>query len=647
LHFPRRVRYKTVIPVSWSITLDYLAFRIRNFKGISDTTIRLAATGRARAHTLIGLNESGKTTLLEAIHSFSPDPDSEVLFPGETFRLEKDDLIPRDKLSNFTGAITVDAKVSLSTDDVSALASHMKRTANVEVAEEALPTSFVIQSSHDYQQSNYVKTANTWGVSFSVKTPKQRHFRKAETEVWREAVGFLRTRLPSIAYYPTFVFNFPEKIYLSGHERDRLNSFYRAIFQDILDYQSEGLRIEDHIVNRIRSDELKLPWVKFLESFMGSNTNAKIDQVFDKASATVSDVIFSRWNDIFKEPAVAREVVVEWRPESGNNEDLHDIYIRFKIKDGSERYDVAQRSLGFRWFFCFLLFTQFRARRRESRGTLFLFDEPASNLHARAQEKLLESFPRICEHPNALIYSTHSHYMIQPHWLEQAYIVENKAIDYEESPAKDLERINRPTDIRAIPYRKFVSDNPSKTTYFQPVLDKLEIKPSGLDRIERSIIVEGKSDYYIINYLSFATGVKPVDIIPGIGAGTMGPLIALLKGWGMPFVILLDGDKAGKGAKERYADDYMLAESEIMLLSDLLPRIKKAEQLLSDMELNAVRDHWGITRRPSKKQIMGCFQENLAMRHKIKISKETKANITNLMDECVARLKGVRKTAAA
>ena len=96
----------------------------------------------------------------------------------------------------------------------------------------------------------------------------------------------------------------------------------------------------------------------------------------------------------------------------------HDIFISFQIRDGTRRFNVNDRSLGFRWFFAFMLFTQFRVARVSTRPLLFLFDEPASNLHAAAQQKLIDCFPEIAKGSHALAYTTHSHYMIEPKWLE-------------------------------------------------------------------------------------------------------------------------------------------------------------------------------------------------------------------------------------
>ena len=53
--------------------MRFLKFEIENFKGIEKATLDLTKLRTANVVTLIGLNESGKTTILEAINSFSPD----------------------------------------------------------------------------------------------------------------------------------------------------------------------------------------------------------------------------------------------------------------------------------------------------------------------------------------------------------------------------------------------------------------------------------------------------------------------------------------------------------------------------------------------------------------------------------------------
>ncbi|WP_261925794.1 AAA family ATPase [Methylorubrum sp. GM97] len=49
--------------------MKFTGFKIENFKGIDKAIISLKPAG-SNVYTLIGLNESGKTTVLEAISTF-------------------------------------------------------------------------------------------------------------------------------------------------------------------------------------------------------------------------------------------------------------------------------------------------------------------------------------------------------------------------------------------------------------------------------------------------------------------------------------------------------------------------------------------------------------------------------------------------
>lgn len=87
--------------------MRYKSFRIRNFKGIKDTTIHLEGIGGAAVFAFVGLNESGKTTVLEAIHSFSPDTaTSELLGGDQDTGIPYNARIPRHLISTFTGDVS-------------------------------------------------------------------------------------------------------------------------------------------------------------------------------------------------------------------------------------------------------------------------------------------------------------------------------------------------------------------------------------------------------------------------------------------------------------------------------------------------------------------------------------------------------------
>ena len=103
--------------------------------------------------------------------------------------------------------------------------------------------------------------------------------------------------------------------------------------------------------------------------------------------------MFSAWNRIFRRNVGNKEIVV-----TCDRDEIGGWFLELRLKDANELYTISERLLGFRWFFAFLLLTQYRGFREDSaRNVLFLLDEPASNLHPSAQTQLLDSFDRFPE----------------------------------------------------------------------------------------------------------------------------------------------------------------------------------------------------------------------------------------------------------
>ena len=218
-----------------------------------------------------------------------------------------------------------------------------------------------------------------------------------------------------------------------------------------------------------------------------------------------------------------------------------------------------------------MLFTQFRVARSGlgSRPLLFLFDEPAANLHAAAQQKLIETFPEIARKEHVLAYSTHSHYMIEPRWLEQTFIVTNGADAPLSSMLDAISLDDESLDIQATPYRSFVNNHPGQTSYFQPILDHLEVVPSRFDAQKASVILEGKSDYYILRYAQRMLGLTDLPLLPGLGAGTFGALAALHVGWNLNFLFVLDSDRQGQLERNRYREEFGISLERLATLGEL------------------------------------------------------------------------------
>ena len=602
--------------------MRYKTFQIKNFKGIKDTTVSLETIAGAAVFAFVGLNESGKTTILEAIHSFSPDSaTSELLGGDEESGVPYKDRVPRHLISSFTGDVSVEATLLATAKDKERIKDYFFRSKDIVIDPASIPNEIIFDRYQRFENGDFKQSFFALRSKVKVKGKRQKAWREpsiAERIVIRDAI-YLFT--PDIAYFPTFVFDFPQAIFLT----DRggvVDQFYRSVFQDILDFDGKGYTTERDIVGRVRGEGMTLPWLSFLSAWGKHDDRDKIQHVMDRASAAVTRLVFGRWNRIFGEDTRGKEVVISFEVIEGETEDTkgaktktqeHDVQIKFQIRDGTRRFNVNDRSLGFRWFFAFMLFTQFRVARSKTSPLLFLFDEPASNLHAAAQQKLIDCFPEIARDDHTLAYTTHSHYMIEPKWLEQTFIVTNRADDPQSSILDEISLDDELLDIKVATYRSFVNEHPNQTSYFQPILDRLQVAPSRFDMRQASVVVEGRSDYYILRYASKLLGHSDLPLLPGLGAGTFGALAALNVGWNLNLLFLLDGDKQGLEERERYIKEFGMKSDRVVTIDGILASAKTIEDLLDSDALGLIQAALQLIEKPTKGQIKRFFQERLAI----------------------------------
>lgn len=280
------------------------------------------------------------------------------------------------------------------------------------------------------------------------------------------------------------------------------------------------------------------------------------------------------WKRVFKKDFDNKRIEIEYGVDTAN--DL--LYIQLFLSDFPDRYQLRERSLGFQWFFCFWMFAYFRTLRADETGVIFLLDEPASNLHATAQAEILSSLARLAHKDNIVVYSTHSHYLINPAWLDRAFIVSNGT--GQDGAVKDEFSSKLPTSIKAVPYRNFARNHSQQRTYYLPILDALDYKPSELTLSRPSLIVEGKADSAFLN-IAFSKLDAKFSVIPAGGATTMAPIISLLTGWGFPVCCLLDDDGEGRGAVTKYNDLKLVENDNIITL-------KKFGEIFTNISLEEI-----------------------------------------------------------
>lgn len=593
-------------------------FSIQNFKGISKLTLDLDRQPSSKIFTLVGLNESGKTSILEAL---------DYLENGKP-KVDVHEFIPKGKKMDFNGSIEVWAEYVWNEEDRYSLQKYIESIGYTYI--KPIDKHTIIRR-HTFKDSEIVEgIQNIWTISLqATKDPlKKGDFQSLVGDEWQKAITHINTYTrPRIIYYPNFLFNFPEKIYLNSEAViNPEGKKYLDVIQDILSYIKRELTIEKHLLERMRKkDKASLD---ALESTLGV------------MSEKVTNVVFGAWDRIFN--VGNKEIIINYGSETiaGKKEVLKDpitglsvskdpnttnYYLEFRVKEGAHKFYLNERSLGFKWFFSFLLFTEFRKiRKTDYGGILFLLDEPASNLHSTAQEKLLTTFNELVD-KTTLIYTTHSHHMINPEWLSGVYVVRNKGINY-----REISAISKETNIEAIPYRQFVASNPSQKDYFQPILDALNYQPSSLEKIPDILITEGKNDYYTLKYINkvyLNNEFDSINIFPGTGADTNRPTMALYLAWGRNFLLLLDSDKKGIKAKQDYIKDLGIdVEEKIITLVDIKSSWNgfTTEKLFLDSELVLITKRFDNSSiKYDKSKFNTALQTLMHFNERVNLSEET------------------------
>lgn len=587
--------------------MRYKSFYIKNYKGIKELTIDLDRDPKTNIITLVGLNESGKTTILEAISLFSVEPDASVIHK----------LIPKSKKFSFTDTIEIHATLQLDEEDENAVQAFCgsQDFKNIQPIKE-----FTQKIVYEFKDSEYREEDSGCEYEFSLNGLKRKkqynRTYNPETPEFEAIQKFICLNLiPPIIYYPNFLFDFPIRIYLEeSTAEDKEQKTYRAVLNDIMDTFNEGLNIQDHIIKRLRNPS--------------EGTNEALESTIDRMSVQITKVVFTAWGQLFD--SNGKEIRLKPAIDPATNL----AYLEVKLKEGTEQFQISERSLGFKWFFTFLLFTEFRKNRLSDKGEiLFLLDEPASNLHSTAQKNLLITFEQLVSKCK-MIYTTHSHHLINPKWLSGAYIVKNKAIDYE----KEFNALTENTDVEATIYKQFVVNHPEQRTYFQPILDAIEYSPSNLEEVPNIILTEGKNDYYTFKYLNeiiFQNEFEHIKLYPGNGADRNNQIIATYLAWGRDFTILLDGDKAGEDAKKRYIKEFgVIVEGKIITLKDVDPSYNYAtEKLFSEAELLSIVQTFDPLATAFDKSKFNTALQNLFIQEQVvELSDETKTKFRNLFE---------------
>ena len=584
--------------------LTPLRFRIQNFRSVNDSGwIELDSVT-----ALIGRNDSGKSNLLRALSLFNP-PSADTYIPQRDFprdrypreynsdlpvctiAFEIDDAFLGDLIYQIQGSIEIprEIRVTKSYNSKFSIIDALSITRNtIESLSDAL----------NKLMNNLEAGTQMLSDSASPDSTSARDIHSL-----RQPVKQLQRQLKQIDQNAA-----TEHISIS----QRILTHLQNIKHPHLDDRVERVRqLADQLANEARHDETldqqfislisgALPVTIYFDDYDFLPGTISVPQYLQDASQGASDSNARTTSALFKHAdidpnrleelrsaldhddaddalatrrqlmhtaslAISKEVNAFYQQNSYTIKyDVDHKYVRVLVADESRpnlETNLNERSLGFQWYFSFLLVFLAESD-REHRNAMLLLDEPGLHLHGEAQQDLLRAFEHIAEN-HRLVYTTHSPFMIDRERLDRVRIIElqneEMHIVADGDGASDLGAI---FPLRAAAGYALMSDMIRRAT---------------------SVLVEGLSDRLHLEALNAAcraTGYKslPPDVLflPCDGASNVKAIAHIFASEKMWPIVLLDGDKEGKGAYDSLKSKaFRDATNKLILLNSIVEHADK------------------------------------------------------------------------
>lgn len=402
--------------------------QITNFKCVRDST---PFSVDPDVTCLVGKNEAGKTTILEALHKLHPaaatggdfDVTREYFRPGmldyarrhpthpetaitTTWELESDDIKALEALVGPAGSKIKTVEVKKQFDN---------KVYVIFPLDEAEVVSGILKSSElaPGEKTKYKAAASVKDLVAQLTTaPEEQQQRAAlaatiktrfgDNSPMQAAINLLWSRTPKFAYFNQYL-RMPGQL--------AVDPFKQRVANNQL---TEEDRVFVSLLDMIGMT---------VDAFVAVENYEELSARLEAATGALTRELRAFWPD-------GKHLRMEFRFDTALPKDPAPFNAGriFRARIKNERYDATtgfdQRSNGFIWFFSFLVwFTQLK---KNYKGPLVvLLDEPGMALHGTAQRELLRFIDERIAKEFQVIYTTHSPFMLDASRLNRARPVED------------------------------------------------------------------------------------------------------------------------------------------------------------------------------------------------------------------------------
>lgn len=229
-----------------------------------------------------------------------------------------------------------------------------------------------------------------------------------------------------------------------------------------------------------------------------------------------------------------------------------------------------EHSTGFQWFFSFL--AAFSEYEYKDEPVIILLDEPGLGLHGKAQADFLRFIEERLAPKRQVIYSTHSPFMVQPNKLERARIVEEKNRDEGSKVTSDV-----------------LTSDPDTLFPLQGALGYDLAQHMFISK--NNLILEGTSDYtYIIAISDYLIekgqiGLRNEWTLIPVGGADLIPTFVALLGIHLDLTVIIDARKEGNQKLSNLSKSGYLKSKRIITLNEIVAsKLADIEDLFSKQD---------------------------------------------------------------
>ena len=555
--------------------MKYKSFRIKNYKAIKDLTIEV---DKPKLTPIIGLNETGKSSILQAMFSFDYTNDKQ--YNGEFVNIS----YIKNKFNN------------KSFPEIEAEIENIDTNTIIEYALDY----FMEEKKEDFLKKSRYRTESAFRANEYLEPIKALISSKLKI-FFHDSYKTLKIKRifnENSTYYTTEDFSFEtinKIINVNGYYNEEITIYIglpelrEIVIRSIVYYLPNIIYIDDF--KDIVPEEIKKgsQWYPYIEEIFEKN-NENIDKfskydLSDRQTvlADIKDDLNESLSQLWDKMHISKTIRDEFKTLDIDLRFENNIFqflvvdLREKRENGKSRevvFPVNMRSKGFQWFFNFFIKMKYNWKHTddEDYGSIILLDEPGVYLHTTFQSELVKVLRDLSKN-NIIFYTTHLENMVNPKVVKIA----------------EINVAKRNNEIVTIEKITKIDDN-KNLGEITPIINALKIDNFPLVHYnEKIIITEGMTDKIFLNLLQEAELLdKSIKVIPGSGVSNLGTLISLSIGITSKYVVIFDNDEAGREHFENYKKNFGDEESKKWILHKLAER--KDNIVLEDYYSNEMKE---------------------------------------------------------